>query len=1211
MLRELGDTMEKLMSIWVSTYLFLVAFFSYFWFQTQESRNPVGAKAKVAPAIMPSYSGRSPDTTVRESVSKMISKVGRMFNALDEMGNVISTPMAGSGTQAPSTPSSSSANPTQLADPIARLGAIFSASNASSRSSHPPVLTPSSTSTLQASSEGGLNLMDMGRKSITTNPLILQLTISRMASHMQTLTPGEPAYVYYQSNLGLFLLHLYELTWNDEHLNGGVSATTLATGAVDMHDPGVMVKYIPMLMRNWAFGFRLLVRKDGDIPKLDSAIETLRAVWNIYKDIDEKLISNYAKGLWRSELGACLFDRFCATGILMDLDDAIQHLQALSDKGHMVSYLGLAHYERFLQAGNIDDLDRALYHSRNQSQLSDVNVPVPSIFGNVPQDQDEILGRHLYGLVLAQRFNMTLDIRDLDRAIESCRNAFKALSPSHPMKSYFQADLALIFLSRFEAQEAPEDLRNAMDMIRSAVQAFENSNAGKFGRYTRVPPQAIYGYFLSIDGKMGNDPSMVEEGIRHILSSRKNFSGPPFGESRIEYYLSEAYLVQFKQAKSTTQKTEILDSVVHHATLAFEKANENSPYHFHLGLHLGNLLIMNYKLSLDQTRLHEAIAHFCSVALSSTWPSIRLDAAIKWADAADLLGGDGTIDALEIALSILPSMAWLGNRMRTQYRTLLSQQPAVANRAVIHALDAGEVAKAVSYLESGRNVLWAQALQLRSSQLTSEDRRSEEQKFLAKYLSQQQHHTGNLQMTSTDLSDRLSAKIQRLQQAGAPTELQDALTSLGGLFATAKQRMIELKGSENVARDFAAVDELKSDIVEGFMDASLHNAARRWDELRKSVDEVDGMLPSTGQALLNLGDNDLAKALEAGSIVILNTYGLRCDAIIISEKHGSVDLQHVSLPDISGEEAQAWAESLPQGLYDLGSGGISMPDFEDVFLVPMLQGLWKGIACPILDHLDLQNDKKRVWWYPTGPLAFLPIHAASPCKGDELGLPELVVSSYLPSIHSFIRAYRASKEPFRILAVGQPNTPGHAPLPYANKEIKMIQKLTKDVPDSLTTIIGEDATVLKVMKSLPEHTALHFACHADQDQSYPFNSAFFLHDGPFHLSKIMNLDLSRVQFAFLSACLTSSGDFNLPDECIHLAAGMQFAGVRSAVATIWSVYDSAASMATSYVYKHLLKEGIESADAQNTAEALHLAMIEMKKLKVPLTCRVPFIHLGI
>ncbi|KAF8972567.1 CHAT domain-containing protein [Flammula alnicola] len=270
------------------------------------------------------------------------------------------------------------------------------------------------------------------------------------------------------------------------------------------------------------------------------------------------------------------------------------------------------------------------------------------------------------------------------------------------------------------------------------------------------------------------------------------------------------------------------------------------------------------------------------------------------------------------------------------------------------------------------------------------------------------------------------------------------------------------------------------------------------------------------------------------------------------------------------------------------------------------------ISAPNLGTSAPSGHAKRVWWYPTGPLAFLPIHAASPCEGEQPGLPELIISSYIPSIHSLVRASKSPSAPFRLLAVGQPETPGFIPLPGVIKEVQSIQKLCQDAsPESLTTIIGEEATVYKVLSSLPGHTSLHFSCHADQDEEYPFHSAFFLQNGALKLSKLMDLDLSRVQFTFLSACLTSAGDVNLPDECIHLSAGMQFAGVRSVVGTMWTVYDRASAMATSRVYRHLLRNGIENADASEAAEALHKAVLWMKKNNVPVAYRVPFIHLGV
>jgi CHAT domain-containing protein len=49
----------------------------------------------------------------------------------------------------------------------------------------------------------------------------------------------------------------------------------------------------------------------------------------------------------------------------------------------------------------------------------------------------------------------------------------------------------------------------------------------------------------------------------------------------------------------------------------------------------------------------------------------------------------------------------------------------------------------------------------------------------------------------------------------------------------------------------------------------------------------------------------------------------------------------------------------------------------------------------------------------------------------------------------------------------------------------------------------------------------------------------------------MELDLSKAFLAFLSACETARGDEGQPDQTVHLAATMLFAGFRSVVATMW------------------------------------------------------------
>jgi CHAT domain-containing protein len=61
----------------------------------------------------------------------------------------------------------------------------------------------------------------------------------------------------------------------------------------------------------------------------------------------------------------------------------------------------------------------------------------------------------------------------------------------------------------------------------------------------------------------------------------------------------------------------------------------------------------------------------------------------------------------------------------------------------------------------------------------------------------------------------------------------------------------------------------------------------------------------------------------------------------------------------------------------------------------------------------------------------------------------------------------------------------------------------------------------------------------------------YLSNGTLTVSKLMGLDLNQAWFAYLSACETAKGDAKQPDQGVHLATAMLFAGFKSVVATMW------------------------------------------------------------
>ncbi|KAG2750936.1 hypothetical protein P692DRAFT_20872537 [Suillus brevipes Sb2] len=119
-----------------------------------------------------------------------------------------------------------------------------------------------------------------------------------------------------------------------------------------------------------------------------------------------------------------------------------------------------------------------------------------------------------------------------------------------------------------------------------------------------------------------------------------------------------------------------------------------------------------------------------------------------------------------------------------------------------------------------------------------------------------------------------------------------------------------------------------------------------------------------------------------------------------------------------------------------------------------------------------------------------------------------------------------------------------------------------------------------------------------------------MRDQPLSLLDITQMDISQHQFAFLSACETAVGDIETPDEVIHLAAGLQFAGVKSVVGTLWKVNDSTVRRLVEAFYKNLCGDG--KMNHKRAARALHQAVHSLARDKdLPLDQRIVFIHIGV
>ena len=194
-----------------------------------------------------------------------------------------------------------------------------------------------------------------------------------------------------------------------------------------------------------------------------------------------------------------------------------------------------------------------------------------------------------------------------------------------------------------------------------------------------------------------------------------------------------------------------------------------------------------------------------------------------------------------------------------------------------------------------------------------------------------------------------------------------------------------------------------------------------------------------------------------------------------------------------------------------------------------------------------------------------------------------------------------------MLTVIQLNTPGATSLPGTEKELLKIKSHTSGSRPEFKPLVGAQATVDSVLREIKDCSIVHFACHGVQATD-PLNSRLLLHNGSLSLSQLMYISLPNAKIAFLSACQTATGEKKLPDEAVHLAAGMLAAGFKSVIGTMRSIRDDLAPEVADRVYAWLLKDGnLESGTA---AEALHHAVEEIRKRNPSDLDWVPFIHMG-
>ncbi len=318
-------------------------------------------------------------------------------------------------------------------------------------------------------------------------------------------------------------------------------------------------------------------------------------------------------------------------------------------------------------------------------------------------------------------------------------------------------------------------------------------------------------------------------------------------------------------------------------------------------------------------------------------------------------------------------------------------------------------------------------------------------------------------------------------------------------------------------------------------------------------------------------------------MITINLDRWRCDALVLHKG----EAQLVPLPRLHVTELVEQAGAFQAAIAALstrptGEGALAIGVARRVVL--------DTLGCA--EHLETDRPWPRLWWSPTGPLNFLPLHAAGHHETAGASVLDRVISSYTPTLRALLhsRSRRVPSLHCTALAVAMPETPGHAALPATVREATAFAAgLTG--PASL---IGLAATRAAVCSALPGATLAHFACHASSDPTDPSASHLLLHDGPLNVTEISRLQLDGAELAYLSACATARGSTVLADEAIHMASAFQLAGYAQAIGTLWEVSDDIAAR-TAANFHHELAQTINDSIRKAGALALHTVTRRMRK----------------
>jgi len=538
-----------------------------------------------------------------------------------------------------------------------------------------------------------------------------------------------------------------------------------------------------------------------------------------------------------------LLRRFTHSGDITDISEAISAQQwavgltpeVNSNTSKWLSNLATSLELRFVYRGDPADISESILAARKSVASTDI------------EDLEYTTVLSILGIALMRRFDSTKQAEDADEAVGFFRKVVEMTAVGNTDFPDRLNNLGNALSSLFESNRDSSTLSESINFLRRAVELSPQdhpklaTHLGNLGNSLRLSfmvnkrPADISDAILSLQRAVELTPEWNTD-----ASLRLNCLGDAF-ESR-------------------------------------EKFDRNGD-----GLSDGSRACLNFRL---------AASH------SFGRPTIRFEAARKWAAISHLYDSDHQLEAYKTSVGLLSQVASLQETVERRYAhlTMISE---VTTKAAAVAISKKRPDLALEWLEEGRCLVWAQLNQLR----TPLDR---------------------LGIVDQALGDRFLAASRALELSGS------------------RQSLPYLLGEITMSQKIAAQDAANAHV----------KFAKEREILLSRIRQISGFEdflrpPKHSRLLKNIP--------PSGYVIVINAYPGQCDAIIL-KKNQDVPF-HIPLNGFSHEEGSRLRAALHS--YLRRSGLRTRNDYrgprevrepgEKSLIHDILEQLWIGVVKPIFD----------------------------------------------------------------------------------------------------------------------------------------------------------------------------------------------------------------------------------------------------------------------